>query len=173
MLSRAVGQRGRVFAFEPIPTTYATLRRNLELNSIENVSALDVGLSNEEREVVFREPRDTPSMASYVWHAESTDVIEHRVFAMCVDQHEELTARRIDFVKIDVEGAEGDVLTGMRQLITRDRPTIFTECSDNGRSAAWELLTALRYRCYLARDLKNPVRCFPDYRHDDFLWVPE
>lgn len=173
MLSRAVGQHGHVFAFEPIPTTYATLRRNLELNSVENVSALNIGLSNEEREVIFREPRGTPSMASYVWHSESTDVIEHRVFAMCVDYHKELTARSIDFIKIDVEGAEGDVLMGMRQLITRDRPVIFTECSDIGRSAAWELLTSLRYQCYFARYVKTLARCFADYRHDDFLWLPE
>ncbi len=172
MFARAVGQSGHVDAFEPIPTTYANLRKNLELNSAGNVSAHNIGLSNEDREVIFREPKGDSSMASYAWHSDSTDVIEHRVITMCVDHHVELTGRRIDFIKIDVEGAEGDVLIGMRQLIARDRPTIFVECSDIGRSAAWELLTSLRYRCYFAGHVEKLCRSFTDYRHDDFLWIP-
>jgi hypothetical protein len=75
------------------------------------------------------------------------------------------------FVKIDVEGAEACVLTGMRRTMAKVRPVIFVECSDLGRHTAWEILSGLHYRCQSAITRKG-ITAFEEYRHSDYLWLP-
>jgi hypothetical protein len=79
--------------------------------------------------------------------------------------------REPKFVKIDVEGAEGLVLEGMRETIASSKPIIFLECSDIGRQTSWNLLHEIGYRCLMATTLR-PIESFDDYRHADFLWLP-
>ena len=74
------------------------------------------------------------------------------------------------FVKVDVEGAEGLALLGMRRTIAAARPVLFVECSDAGREVAWQLLCELDYRCQSAITGKW-INAFEKYRHSDFLWT--
>ena len=76
-----------------------------------------------------------------------------------------------NFVKIDVEGAEGNVLEGMQQTVAAAKPSLFVECSEAGREKTWTLLRALGYQCQSAITRK-PVDSFEEYRHSDFLWLP-
>jgi FkbM family methyltransferase len=52
-----------------------------------------------------------------------------------------------DFIKIDVEGAELDVLKGLGSLIRRCAPTIFVEVWDHGREAFLGYVDEIGYRC--------------------------
>ena len=70
------------------------------------------------------------------------------------------------FVKIDVEGAEGQVLKGMRRTVAKARLIVFVECSDAGRETTWPLLSELGYRCQSAMTRKW-VSAFDNYRHAD------
>ena len=53
---------------------------------------------------------------------------------------------KIDFVKIDVEGAELDVLDGMKQLIERCRPLIFVEVNNENLSGFAKVVEAMNYQ---------------------------
>ena len=57
----------------------------------------------------------------------------------CISADSVLAARRVDFVKIDVEGAELNVLAGMNETLSRWRPTIFVELRDHyyARFSEW------------------------------------
>jgi len=57
-----------------------------------------------------------------------------------------LDGRQIDFVKIDVEGAEMQVLTGLQQTIDRDRPILAVEIMPDSRTAFAEWCGVNRYR---------------------------
>ena len=71
---------------------------------------------------------------------------------------------------IDVEGAEGNVILGIQNLIKRSRPVIFIECSKNGRENVWKVLKDLDYHCFNSKDIE--ILDVNDYRADNFLWTP-
>jgi FkbM family methyltransferase len=171
MMSRAIGPSGRVLAFEPIPATYADLAHNVAANDAANVETFNCALSDRAGTLEFRIPRGAAAMASYHWHQGETDVERIAVKATVAD--ELLAGRRVDFVKIDVEGAEGDVVRGLREIIAQHRPEIFIECSEIGRETVWSALRALRYRCFLAQAPSREIVRYEDYRHNDFFWRPD
>ena len=173
MFSRAIGSKGTVFAFEPIPLTFATLQQNLMLNGIDNVEAINVAASDHDGELEFRIPIAGESMASCYWHKDAIDVSRVVVRAALLDAFKELNGQRVGFVKIDVEGAEGDVICGMRGILSVHRPPVFIECSEIGREKTWQVLTGLGYQCSFASRSAPTRISFAEYRHNDFLWLPQ
>jgi FkbM family methyltransferase len=171
-LAKRVGSKGRVFAFEPLPENVNLLRQNIEGNRLTNVQILEVAASDNCGEAVIR-VAENPSMASLVWHRENASAVELVVKTVVIDDLVEagqLAAPK--FVKIDVEGAEGQVLLGMQRTVAKTRPVLFIECSDAGRGTVWHLLSELDYRCQSAITRKW-VTGFEEYRHSDFLWLPQ
>lgn len=169
--SKRVGPRGRVFAFEPIPQNVESFKRNMALSRVGNVHLLEAAVAERAGTVVFR-MAENPSTASMVWHRDNQAAVEFSVNTVSIDElvrKGELATPK--FVKIDVEGAEGFVLLGMRHTVQTSRPVVFIECSEAGRSQTWPLLRELNYRCQSAIT-GRPVREFEDYRHSDFLWLP-
>jgi len=170
-LAKRVGPRGRVVAFEPIPQNIAAFRNNIEINGINNVQLLEVAASDRDGEAVIR-LAENPSTASLVWHRNDPSATALSIRTVSIDElvnAGELACPK--FVKIDVEGAEGSVLQGMRRTIAAARPVLFVECSDAGRESAWHLLVDLKYRCQSAITGKA-VNTFEQYRHSEFLWLP-
>jgi FkbM family methyltransferase len=147
------------------------LRQNIEDNRLENVHILEVAVSDESGAAVLRVVENT-AMASMVWHRQNPSAAEFWIRTAAIDELVEagqISAPK--FVKVDVEGAEGKVLSGMRHTLAAARPVLFIECSDAGREAAWDLLPRLNYRCQSAVTRKS-IRVFEEYRHSDFLWLP-
>ena len=115
---------------------------------------------------------ENPSTASLVWHRNDPSATELRIRTASIDDLVDAGEFGLpQFVKIDVEGAEGFVLQGMRRTIAAARPVLFVECSEAGREQAWLRLQELNYRCQSAITGK-PVNTFEQYRHSDFLWLP-
>ena len=69
-MSRIVGESGKVYSFEAIPSTAKRCKKNLELNNCNNVTLINKALSDECLTTEFRilDSGDTHSMASMVWH---------------------------------------------------------------------------------------------------------
>jgi FkbM family methyltransferase len=170
-LAKRVGERGRVIAFEPVPRNVDLLRRNIEENKLTNVELLAVAASDNCGEAVIR-IAESLSTASLIWHGDNPSAVELVIKTVVIDDlvgTGELPEP--NFVKIDVEGAEGQVLQGMRRTLGNARPVLFVECSDAGRETAWRLLSDLGYRCQSAVTRKW-IASPDDYRHSDFLWLP-
>jgi FkbM family methyltransferase len=173
-MSRIVGDGGKVFAFEAIPSTAERCRKNLELNTCNNVQLVNKALSDECGKVEFRIPEggNIHSMASMVWHKNQSDVLSVEVDAITIDLDQQFKDLMPSFLKIDVEGAEGKVILGMQHMISRCYPVIFIECSKAGRQIVWDLLKLLNYKCFHALDLEVEIKDFEMYFSDDFLWIP-
>lgn len=119
---RLVDPDGRVYAFEPHPESAASAARNAEMNDLTNVEVVAAAVSD-------RDGRMALSLAgggSATHRLDDAPGIEVDVVAL--DGWLERTAARPPtFVMIDVEGAEIDVLRGMRGILVKHRPRICCE----------------------------------------------
>jgi FkbM family methyltransferase len=108
-----VGTRGRVFAVEPNPVVFSTLRQHLVINGISQVEACNWGLADEEGSVELHVPRAENFRdynATLLRRADwSTIEVPVRRLDECLDAW---GVERIDLMKIDVEGSEPRVLAG-------------------------------------------------------------
>jgi len=170
-LAKLVGPHGRVFAFEPAPKNIESLRRTLEANRLTTVKLLEAAASNTSGDAIIRmtENLSTPSL---VWHRKNPASKELITKTVVIDHLVEAgESPRPSFVKIDVEGAEGLVLRGMRNTILAANPVLFIECSEIGRQISCDLLRESGYRCQSAITCQW-IDTFEDYRHSDFVWLP-
>jgi FkbM family methyltransferase len=121
---------GRVIAIEPLPHNLARLRRSLTLDArLERVTALvecAVGADQGRATIVGERAHDTGNAA--IPPRASAPVQGMSVTLRTLDAVlTEEAARRVDVIKLDVEGFELEVLRGAREHVARDRPVIFGE----------------------------------------------
>lgn len=120
LASELVGARGKVLAFEPMPAALRLLRMNTA--GLSNVTVYPVALSDRTGTATFyvRKKGDTSSLSP------DGDATPVPVTVATLD--EQLAGeRRIDVMKIDVEGSELDVLRGGQMTIRRHRPIVYFE----------------------------------------------
>jgi FkbM family methyltransferase len=119
LLSELVGPHGRVFAFEPDPTNFAILQQNLVLNRCANVTAYNLALSNQNNHVSLFLSGDNAG-DHRIWQPDEPRP-SVSVQAIVLDDFWAEATWKVDFVKMDIQGAEGVALHGMRQLLSRQR----------------------------------------------------
>ena len=124
LASRAVGPSGVVVAIEAAPSTFSTLRANLERNGVTNVRALNVAAYDREavlpiRTVSNEENAGGASIARPVGPIEA-EVVARPLAQMLTDED----LRRARIVKIDVEGAEVEAVTGLLPVVERMRSDV-------------------------------------------------
>lgn len=113
-----VGERGRVYAFEPDPVSFEILERNVRLNGFENVVLERKAVSKEAgRLQLFLAAHNKGDHRIYAVEGEDRPSIE--VEAVALDDYFADLEHGVDFVKVDAQGAEGVILDGMRGLIDR------------------------------------------------------
>jgi FkbM family methyltransferase len=125
LASRRVGPSGRVFAFEPDPRNFALLRKNLRANGCTNVHVERKAVSD--CSGTIRLYLDKLNKGDHtIYDVGGRHAIE--VGAVRLDDYFSGSAGKIDLIKIDVQGAEGKVLRGMRGLLERNKQVrIITE----------------------------------------------
>jgi FkbM family methyltransferase len=127
--SRLVGAKGRVYAFEASPENQAVLRRNLGSPRYANVEVVPSAISDHEGTMkLFVSPgHSNHSLIQGFTHAE--DVLE--ISTVSVDRFAaQRGIRAIDFVKMDIEGAESMALNGMRETIRKfPQLVLLVECN--------------------------------------------
>jgi FkbM family methyltransferase len=121
LLSRLIGAAGQVHAFEPEPENLALLRTNLRINGCANVLVHPVALADATR---LRELHLCPSNRGDHRLGFAPDRDRITVPVTTADQFLGAHAAKVDFVKIDAQGAEELVLIGMNRLIDRNRRSL-------------------------------------------------
>jgi FkbM family methyltransferase len=117
----------KIFSFEPIPMTYSNLRRNMEINAVQNITAHNFGLSNQAGEFAFYYYPEGSGNASAKNLTERSDVEVVQCRVRTLDDFVAEKRLSVDFIKCDVEGAELMVFQGGLETIKRDLPIVFSE----------------------------------------------
>jgi FkbM family methyltransferase len=125
ILSRLVGSNGRVIAFEPIPSNFRILSENIELNGCKNVQVVNQAVSDRSGCCELAPHALSNSSSFSLLKNGGTKTIA--VDAISLDDFLKDWHRPIDFIEIDVEGAEGMVLDGARKTIESYHPVLLVE----------------------------------------------
>src|SRR5882762_1467823 len=110
ILSRLVGPKGRVLAFEPMPPNFQILTENVDLNHCANVEVVNKAVLDKSARL-DASPRNEKDSASFSLLS-NQNAQSIGVDAISLDDFLTHREGRINFIGIDAEGAEGMVLKG-------------------------------------------------------------
>lgn len=139
LMAQEVGRKGWVFAFEPSPVNCDRLRMNIALNAIENATVVQAFVASTNGTATIG-----LGPSSFEHRLDSTSARSSSVESVALERY--FDDKRVDFVKLDVEGADELAVKGMRGLLTRDKPTILIEDHGAPTIAARGILASLGYQ---------------------------
>jgi FkbM family methyltransferase len=159
LAARCVGPSGRVVACEPDPANLRYLEAHVKRNGLAHVQILPCALSDRSGRARF-----ASASGSGRGHLDENGALEVEVCRL-----DDVAAERAlppHHLKIDVEGAELEVLLGAEQTLRAHRPTIFLSTHDRRRPgvehACRELLAGHGYRCVALAP--GELHCTPSER---------
>ncbi len=129
LAARRVGPTGRVYSFEPAPSNYDLLLRNIEINGYQNIIPIQKAVSNHVGETTLFLHADSVGHSLYrETPGKNRSAIE--VSTTTLDRFfEEEGWPHVHLVKMDIEGAEPTALEGMTRLMERNKTIrLILEC---------------------------------------------
>ncbi len=125
----AAAPKGKHFAFEPIPDLYTSLKKRFS----KNTTVYNYALSSKKGSTTFNYYPERPAVSGF---RERNNQIgqEPTLLSVQVEKLDDLIPEnlKIDLVKIDVEGAEYEVLQGARKVLHKNKPLVLFECGLGG-----------------------------------------
>jgi FkbM family methyltransferase len=122
-MSRAVGNKGVVIAFEPQKKIFRELYKNLEINRCFNVKPVHGALGAEEKVAFMGTPEPNNEGGRSV-----EDSGPEKVLMRTLDSY---NLSNVSFIKMDVENFEDEVLKGASNTLLKNRPILFLEIQGN------------------------------------------
>ena len=161
----------KIIVIEPNPATFEILKANIALNRLDSrvdASFLGIGLSNTSARAVAITPAGNLGGTRLHFSEEQSGL---RV----VPGDALLFGHRIDFLKIDVEGMEIDVLEGLKRTITEQRPRIFIEVDNSNVRKFFEWATANGYYIAASSSRQTFWSALPTSTpgYENFMLIPE
>lgn len=118
----------KVYTFEAIKENYEILNRTLELNDVKNAVSVNTALGSAETEVIMNVSGACSSSSDLI--ASETEYQE-KVKVITLDGYVEKNGLDVGMIKVDVEGAEQDLLKGARNTIERFKPVLLLSIYHN------------------------------------------
>lgn len=132
--------QAKIYCFEPQRLIFQMLCGNIAINNFDNCYVYNIGLGSENTRIEIQEP-DYYKREDFGIFSLVEDKIRNKsgtssvVEIMTIDTFVELyKIPRLDYIKIDAEGMDLDILKGADQTLKKFMPAIFIEHSDNRRS---------------------------------------
>jgi len=119
IFSELVGENGKVFAFEPDPDNFALLNKNVQINNCHNVVLIKKGVSNKSGMAkLYLSEKNKGDHRTY-------DLLDGRksieIEIIQLDDYFKDYKGKIDFIKIDIQGAELNAFYGMRNIFKKNQ----------------------------------------------------
>jgi FkbM family methyltransferase len=183
-MAEKVGPTGSVVSFEPYPPTFQKYEKNLSLNKIYQplIRIENIGLGTTETTVKMFQPCATNSGSYRMLHNDADNPeglidVEITTLDKYVQKH---SIAKVDFIKIDVEGFEFNVLRGAENTLLKFKPCMYIEIDDGNLkdqgSSGKEVIEWLGKKGYLITraDTKEPISVskYPADPHYDIYCKP-
>jgi FkbM family methyltransferase len=137
--ARRVGPSGRVVAAEPSSRERAHLQRNLGRNGLDNVSVVPAAIGAASGLADLHLAHGVHAGHNTLGSFAHDDVVRASLERVAIEPLDAVIARlglaQVDFVKIDVEGAEARVITGAAAVLKAMRPFLLLEINDKALRA--------------------------------------
>lgn len=125
--AQKVGPTGRVYAFEPDPTNFSFLKKNVAANKFSHLIPVQKAVTNISGDVRFFLSEDNLGDHSLYDTEQSRDSISVSGVSLN-DFVKQYGIAKIDVLKIDVQGAEGQAFEGMSDILSsKNAPKLFME----------------------------------------------
>jgi FkbM family methyltransferase len=138
--SKMVGSQGKVIAIEAHPANYDILKQNIALNKLNNVIALNYAVHSRETMVKLYEPGQEEGFTIYnTIMTDRTTLSNQKYIEVKADTLDSLLLengiKEVNWIKIDVEGAEYEVLRGATSILSSSKDiSILIEIHNLGHS---------------------------------------
>lgn len=133
-LSKMVDTKGKVYAFEPIPFLREKLNLNININRFKNINVIPFALSDDNYVIKTAFSQNGNNGTFFIQNDDSGETEINCVKGDDWANQKQITNLRL--IKIDVEGFEYKVLTGLKNTIQKFKPILFFEYDTNYISRA-------------------------------------
>ncbi|GEM_PF-1568586 len=136
--------KGKIISIEADPDNFEILKENIVLNNLKNVIPLNLAAFRENGEIAFYKTISPHTSGYSIYSREHTKTIN--VKAMRLDEiSDNLGLGKIDLIKIDVEGAEYDVLEGATRTLRKTKIVIYETIWGDKSEKCKDLLTKMGF----------------------------
>lgn len=147
-----------VIAFEPHPLINRVLALNADINQLDHMLAMECALSDIDGAADLSEGASQNLGASSLDRATGGKIRYPVRLRRGDDVIRETSQRRVSLIKIDVEGHEAKVITGLVSILREDAPIVAFEANDDlYNQKSIELLRDLGYSSFLALDWRFSI----------------
>ena len=168
--AKKVGDFGEVYSFEPQKLIYEILNENVNKNKLKNVKVFNIGLGKKEEELELNDIDYSKvgnfGGVSFKYESSSfTKNIKNKKYKVKVKNLDQLTEiKKCNFIKMDVEFMELEILTGGKNFLKKFRPILWIEnhklypnkinkfLLENDYNAYWVYSTAFNKSNYFIND---------------------
>jgi len=170
LMARLVKEEGHVYSFEPLPEILSELEKNIALNSFTNASCVKLAVNDETGVASFFTGDHVG--AGHLADAGKTLGNQSMVETITLDDFVfERNNRPPDFIKLDVEGAEGRVLSGGLRALKQFKPILLVDLHTPEQDVAvGQILLQCRYEAYNTEDGRKVERLDQGWPTPDGLW---
>lgn len=138
--------------FEPFPTLYKCLNLTVKNSKIENFHVSNFALCNENKELEFfvdtfndgGHSLKSESISHRSKKGESVKAQGKKLDSFIVENN----ISRLDFIKVDIQGAEIEFLKGARESIKKLRPKMMVEINNDNLQEFVDIIAALKYEVF-------------------------
>ena len=118
--AKIVGETGKVFSFEANPANFSLLEKNIETNGYNNVTIFQSAISDYQGNAKLFFERSSNTRWSSIYNIHNNgNYIDVKVST--VDELLKDYTGRVNFIKLDIEGAELAALRGLTNILTKNR----------------------------------------------------
>ena len=168
--AKKVGDFGEIYSFEPQKLIYEILHENVNKNKLKNVKVFNIGVGKKEEELELNDIDYSKvgnfGGVSFKYESSSfTKNIKNKKYKVKVKNLDQLTEiKKCNFIKMDVEFMELEILTGGKNFLKKFRPILWIEnhklypnkinkfLLENDYNAYWVYSTAFNKSNYFIND---------------------